>query len=156
MNIGKKYMGPRVTKAQWRDASVLVKGPAVADLQALFLDDWAYAGPPEPPETLPSYFPSTAGTTCRIAADAASGPTVPSTITTGVTAFRPRAPVSGSIPPTSPTRRSDGPAQRGPARRGRPSDRPGRLDLRIVSYAGRSYINELLGRGSGSLTGRRT
>ncbi|MBE0569194.1 MAG: cardiolipin synthase [Deltaproteobacteria bacterium] len=43
MNIGKRYMGPRVAKGQWRDASVALEGPAVADLQALFLDDWAYA-----------------------------------------------------------------------------------------------------------------
>lgn len=43
MNIGKKYMGPRIAKEQWRDASVRIEGPAVADLQAIFLDDWAYA-----------------------------------------------------------------------------------------------------------------
>ncbi|HEX9191256.1 MAG TPA: phospholipase D-like domain-containing protein, partial [Candidatus Deferrimicrobiaceae bacterium] len=41
MNIGKRYMGPRTTKAQWRDRAVVIEGPALADLQALFLDDWA-------------------------------------------------------------------------------------------------------------------
>lgn len=43
MNIGRKYMGPGPDAARWRDKAVLVRGPAVHDLQALFLDDWAFA-----------------------------------------------------------------------------------------------------------------
>jgi cardiolipin synthase len=43
MNIGKKYMGPKWEKYQWRDIGVEIHGPAVRDLQVIFLDDWAFA-----------------------------------------------------------------------------------------------------------------
>jgi cardiolipin synthase len=43
MNIGKKYMGPKQEKYQWRDIGVEIHGPAVRDLQVIFLDDWAFA-----------------------------------------------------------------------------------------------------------------
>ncbi len=43
MNIGKKYMGPKWEKHQWRDIGVGIHGPAVRDLQVIFLDDWAFA-----------------------------------------------------------------------------------------------------------------
>jgi cardiolipin synthase len=50
MNIGKYYMGPKREESQWRDLGVVINGPAVRDLQAIFLDDWAFAteetGPP--------------------------------------------------------------------------------------------------------------
>jgi len=50
MNIGKSYMGPKWEKSQWRDLGVVINGPAVRDLQVVFLDDWAFAteetGPP--------------------------------------------------------------------------------------------------------------
>lgn len=43
MNIGKRYMGPRPDPARWRDSAIVIDGAAVRDLQALFLDDWAFA-----------------------------------------------------------------------------------------------------------------
>jgi cardiolipin synthase len=43
MNIGKNYMGPKREKHQWRDIGVVIHGPAVRDLQVIFLDDWAFA-----------------------------------------------------------------------------------------------------------------
>ena len=43
MNIGKKYMGPKRERHQWRDIGVVIRGPAVRDLQVVFLDDWAFA-----------------------------------------------------------------------------------------------------------------
>ena len=43
MNIGKRYMGPRPDPKRWRDSAVVIRGAAVRDLQALFLDDWAFA-----------------------------------------------------------------------------------------------------------------
>jgi len=43
MNIGKKYMGPRAETYQWRDTGAVIRGPAVRDLQVIFLDDWAFA-----------------------------------------------------------------------------------------------------------------
>ena len=50
MNIGKKYMGPRRSKEQWRDIAAVIEGPALRDLQSLFLDDWAFTTE----ETLPA------------------------------------------------------------------------------------------------------
>jgi cardiolipin synthase A/B len=43
MNIGRRYMGPRADPGRWRDSAITVRGAAVRDLQALFLDDWAFA-----------------------------------------------------------------------------------------------------------------
>ncbi len=43
MNIGKRYMAPRTDPSLWRDSAVMITGTAVRDLQALFLDDWAFA-----------------------------------------------------------------------------------------------------------------
>lgn len=43
MNIGKKYMNPKREKHQWRDTGAVIHGPAVRDLQVIFLDDWAFA-----------------------------------------------------------------------------------------------------------------
>ena len=43
MNIGKKYMSPKQEKHQWRDTGAVIHGPAVRDLQVVFLDDWAFA-----------------------------------------------------------------------------------------------------------------
>jgi len=43
MNIGKRYMGPRPDPNRWRDSAIVLSGAAVRDLQALFLDDWAFA-----------------------------------------------------------------------------------------------------------------
>lgn len=43
MNIGARYMGPRKDSALWLDSAVVVRGTAVRDLQAVFLDDWAFA-----------------------------------------------------------------------------------------------------------------
>lgn len=43
MNIGKRYMGPRPDPGRWRDIAIVLRGAAVRDLQALFLDDWAFA-----------------------------------------------------------------------------------------------------------------
>src|SRR3990172_6631538 len=56
MNIGKKYMGPKTAKEQWRDVAAVIEGPALPDLQALFLDDWAFSTE----ETLPAgvFFPA--------------------------------------------------------------------------------------------------
>lgn len=43
MNIGAKYMGPHRERTRWRDIAVVIRGPAVRDLQVTFLDDWAFA-----------------------------------------------------------------------------------------------------------------
>jgi len=58
MNVGKRYMGVRPDPMRWRDSAIVLRGVAVRDLQALFLDDWAFATE----ETLPAghLFPSLA------------------------------------------------------------------------------------------------
>jgi cardiolipin synthase len=43
MNLAWPYMGPAAMKDLWRDLSVVVEGPAVADLEALFESDWKFA-----------------------------------------------------------------------------------------------------------------
>ena len=43
MNIGERYMRPRAGPGLWRDSAVTIEGTAVRDLQAIFLDDWAFA-----------------------------------------------------------------------------------------------------------------
>jgi cardiolipin synthase len=43
MNIGNRYMRPRAGPGLWRDSAVVIQGVAVRDLQAIFLDDWAFA-----------------------------------------------------------------------------------------------------------------
>jgi len=50
MNIGRKYMGPKREEHQWRDLGVVIRGPAVRDLQVVFLDDWAFATDESGPE----------------------------------------------------------------------------------------------------------
>jgi len=40
MNIGDKYFMGGVTEDGWRDTDVFVRGPVVADIQKVFLDNW--------------------------------------------------------------------------------------------------------------------
>jgi cardiolipin synthase len=48
MNLAWPYIGPPGTTGLWRDLSVVVEGPAVADLAALFASDWKFATGREP------------------------------------------------------------------------------------------------------------
>jgi cardiolipin synthase len=50
MNIGERYMRPRAGPGLWRDSAVTIEGTAVRDLQAIFLDDWAFATEEARPE----------------------------------------------------------------------------------------------------------
>ena len=43
MNLARPYMGPMPDPSYWRDLAAAVEGPAVADLEALFVSDWAFA-----------------------------------------------------------------------------------------------------------------
>ncbi len=42
-NIGKEYMGPTHSRKRWKDLSLLIEGPAVAQLSAIFEADWSFA-----------------------------------------------------------------------------------------------------------------
>ena len=44
MNIALEYMGPSPRPSRWVDLSFVMRGKAVAQLQAVFECDWAFAG----------------------------------------------------------------------------------------------------------------
>ena len=64
--IGKDWEGePSRGKAPWRDTGVMIRGPAVADLERAFERSWERAGPPSP--SAPPEVPPAAGdTTVRV------------------------------------------------------------------------------------------
>ena len=43
MNLADEYMGPERSETRWTDLSVLVRGEAVAALDAIFCSDWEFA-----------------------------------------------------------------------------------------------------------------
>jgi cardiolipin synthase A/B len=74
MNLAREYMGPTPLPGRWRDLSIRVQGPAIADLVTIFRSDWAFAtGASAPPVQALSDSPgsSTIGVV-------GSGPDVPS------------------------------------------------------------------------------
>jgi cardiolipin synthase len=42
-NIGREYMGPTPSSKRWEDLSLLIEGPAVMQLSAIFEADWTFA-----------------------------------------------------------------------------------------------------------------
>lgn len=49
LNVGEEYLGRRPPLAPWRDTHLELRGPAVADLQQLFADDWQWITGARPP-----------------------------------------------------------------------------------------------------------
>ncbi len=49
LNVGDEYMGLKPPLAPWRDTMLELRGPAVADLQKLFADDWQWITGQLPP-----------------------------------------------------------------------------------------------------------
>jgi cardiolipin synthase A/B len=43
MNVAREYMGPHAFAGRWRDLSLRIEGPAVADIAAIFAGDWQFA-----------------------------------------------------------------------------------------------------------------
>ena len=87
MNLARPYMGPTPDASYWVDLSVVVQGPAVADLESLFFSDWAFAtgiqltAPAKAPESggdtahgAPRPCPPSGGSMVQVVA---SGPDVP-------------------------------------------------------------------------------
>jgi cardiolipin synthase len=154
MNIGKKYMGPRTSKEQWRDIAAVIEGPALPDLQALFLDDWAFAtGETLPPGDLfPPLSQLMGGTLPPCALQiAASGPDrearpIYEGVFTAFAAARRRVWIETPyfVPDDG-----IGAALRNAALRGVDVRLivPATSDLRIVSLAGRSYFDEMMASG---------
>ncbi len=154
MNIGKKYMGPRIAKEQWRDVGAVIEGPALHDLQSLFLDDWAFATE----ETIPTgdLFPPLS----RLAGG--TPPPCALQIATSGPDRRTRPIYEGVFAAFTAARRrlwietpyfvpddGIGAALRNAALRGVDVRLivPGTSDLRIVSLAGRSYFDEMMASG---------
>ena len=72
LNVGDEYLGLKPPLAPWRDTQLEVQGPAVADLQKLFANDWQWITG-TPPPLLPS--PAGDGSACALIV--ASGPADP-------------------------------------------------------------------------------
>jgi cardiolipin synthase A/B len=49
LNVGDEYLGLKPPLAPWRDTQLELRGPAVADLQQLFADDWQWITGARPP-----------------------------------------------------------------------------------------------------------
>lgn len=154
MNIGKKYMGPRTAKEQWRDVAAVIEGPALPDLQALFLDDWAFSTG----ETLPAgvLFPPPVRFTggepspCSLQVVASGPDRTARPIYEGV--FAAFAAARRRVWIETPYFVPDdgvGAALRNAALRGVDVRLivPGTSDLRFVSLAGRSYFDEMMAAG---------
>ena len=151
MNIGNKYMGPRTSKEQWRDVGAVIEGPALPDLQSLFLDDWAFStGETLPPGILfppPARFAGGDPPPCALQV-AASGPDraarpIYEGVFAAFTAARQRVWIETQyfVPDDG-----IGAALRNAALRGVDVRLivPGTSDLRIVTLAGRSYFDEMM------------
>ena len=53
LNVGDEYMGLKPPLAPWRDTHVQIEGPAVADLQRSFAEDWYWVTGSLPPMIAP-------------------------------------------------------------------------------------------------------
>jgi cardiolipin synthase A/B len=52
MNLALPYLGPPGTRDLWRDLAVIVEGPAVADMEDIFAQDWQFTTGSEPGTSL--------------------------------------------------------------------------------------------------------
>jgi cardiolipin synthase len=50
LNVGDEYLGLKPPLAPWRDTHLEIRGPAIADLQQLFADDWRWITGTSPPQ----------------------------------------------------------------------------------------------------------
>lgn len=151
MNIGRRYMGPRADERQWRDSAVVIKGAAVRDLQAIFLDDWAFATDESGPAG--HFFPSLPDVAQGTTPDAtvqvvASGPDramrpIYRGVFTAFTSARRRIWIATPyfVPDDAIGTALDNAALRGIDVR---LIVPGKSDLRMVWLAGRSYFDDLM------------
>jgi len=72
LNVGDEYLGLKPPLAPWRDTQLELRGPAVADLQQLFADDWRWIT-----GILPPLLPAPANQGQASALVVASGPADP-------------------------------------------------------------------------------
>lgn len=76
MNLASEYIGPKFDPARWRDLSLVVEGPAVKDLNELFISDWTYTTPETLTATAPSPCPDNTSEENAPVQVVASGPDV--------------------------------------------------------------------------------
>ena len=69
LNVGDEYLGLKPPLAPWRDTQLELRGPAVAELQQLFADDWRWIT-----GSLPPLLPAPANEGSASALVVASGP----------------------------------------------------------------------------------
>ncbi len=154
MNIGRRYMGPRTESRMWRDSAVVIKGAAVRDLQALFLDDWAFATDEAGaaghffPSLPPFPFSRDAGAPLQVVAsgpDRAMRP-IYRGVFSAFTSARRRIWIATPyfVPDDAIGTALDNAALRGVDVR---LIVPEKSDLRMVSLAGRSYFEDLMATG---------
>ena len=154
MNIGKRYMGPRPDPRRWRDSAIVIDGTAVRDLQALFLDDWAFATDEAGPvgHLFPSLAPVPGTDGKRVPPQVvASGPDralrpIYQGVFTAFTSARERIWVATPyfVPDDAIGTSLENAALRGVDVR---IIVPERSDLKMVSLAGKSYFDELMATG---------
>jgi cardiolipin synthase len=72
LNVGDEYLGLKPPLSPWRDTMLELRGPAVADLQKLFADDWQWIT-----GQLPPLLPSPPGEGTASALIVAAGPADP-------------------------------------------------------------------------------
>lgn len=76
MNLSTLFMGPEPNPERFIDASVFLEGPAVCDIQDIFLNDWQYATGIEQ-ESIAASLPPCPAPGSQIVQVAASGPDCP-------------------------------------------------------------------------------
>jgi cardiolipin synthase len=76
MNLSTLFMGPEPNPERFLDASVFLDGPAVCDIQDIFLNDWQYATGVEQ-ESIAASLPACPARGNQIVQVAASGPDCP-------------------------------------------------------------------------------
>jgi len=55
LNVGDEYLGIKPPLTPWRDTHIQIEGPAVADLQRTFAEDWYWVTGKLPPMATPRY-----------------------------------------------------------------------------------------------------
>jgi cardiolipin synthase len=153
MNIGERYMRPRAGPGLWRDSAVTIEGTAVRDLQAIFLDDWAFATEEVRPEgnlfpALPSWAGKPADGLLQVVAsgpDRAMRP-IYQGVFTALTLARGRIWIETPyfVPDEAISTCLENAALRGVDVR---LIVPEKSDLKSVELAGRSYFDDLMAAG---------
>jgi len=146
MNVGDQHLGRDPRIGRWRDAHVRIQGPAVAELQRIFLTDWLFATDecPAGPDCFPEVAPPgeelvqivSSGPDCR-------WPTIQQLYFQAITAATDQVLIATPyfVPDPSVRAALETAALRGVDVR---VMLPSKTDLRVVTSAARSYYEELL------------